>query len=182
MTTTTTTPQQCWITPPEVLQFAERVGFGNRYQFALDVAAEAHNKRCPLFIGPPGAPDDPCMIARDGLTASWYVGRNMAVWCNPPFKGCGPWLRSAARERNEYDIPSCVLTHAAHAAEWSCYGMQNADTVILVYPRINYLHPHTGKVMGGNTRDSILWIFDPANRSVGGARIIHAGPWKEIER
>jgi len=177
--TTTTVPQQCYITPPEVLEFAAHVAFGNRYSFGLDVAAEAHNHRCPLFIGPPDAPDDPCMTARNGLTASWYAGHNMAVWCNPPFKDLAPWLRKAARERNEHSIPSCVLTHAAHAAEWSRYAVANADAAILLWPRINYIDPRTGKVIGGNTRDSILWVFDPANRSIGGARIIHAGPWNE---
>lgn len=53
--------------------------------FTLDVAAAAHNAKCPDYYD----------IEDDGLTQEWCSPR---VWCNPPYSDCGSWVRKAWAE------------------------------------------------------------------------------------
>lgn len=53
--------------------------------FTLDVAAAAHNAKCPRWFG----------VADDGLALSWKGER---VWCNPPYSGLRAWVAKAWAE------------------------------------------------------------------------------------
>lgn len=67
-------------TPPEL--------FGplhERFRFTLDVAAAAHNTKCPRFF----------TKADDGLSQAWAGER---VWCNPPYSDIAPWVAKAHSE------------------------------------------------------------------------------------
>lgn len=65
-------------TTPEVFDtLSERFG-----GFTLDVAAAAHNTKCPRYF----TRED------DGLSKSWAGER---VWCNPPYSAIEPWVLKA---------------------------------------------------------------------------------------
>lgn len=53
-----------------------------RFHFTLDVAAAAHNAKCPRFF----------TRADDGLAQPWDGER---VWCNPPYSDIRPWVEKA---------------------------------------------------------------------------------------
>lgn len=68
-------------TTPEL--FAECV---DRWgMFTLDVAAAAHNAKCPRFY----------TLTDDGLMQPW---RGHRVWCNPPYSDIEPWIAKAIAE------------------------------------------------------------------------------------
>jgi len=56
-----------------------------RFGFTLDVAAAAHNAKCPRYF----------TREEDGLEQPWTGER---VWCNPPYSDVGAWVRKAWRE------------------------------------------------------------------------------------
>lgn len=55
------------------------------YRFTIDVAAAAHNTKCPRYY----TRED------NGLEQSWAGER---VWCNPPFSNIRPWVEKAWAE------------------------------------------------------------------------------------
>lgn len=63
-------------TPPELFD-----PLNERFGFTLDVAASAHNAKCPRWYG----------IEADGLEQPW-LGR---VWCNPPYSNLYAWTCKA---------------------------------------------------------------------------------------
>lgn len=64
--------------------------------FTIDVAAAAHNTKCPRFYS----------YADDGLRQSWAGER---VWCNPPFSRIGHWVEKAWREHESTDGIAMLL-------------------------------------------------------------------------
>lgn len=178
--------KQCYSTPPEFMSWAEKkvLPMFGETTFTLDVCAEAWNTRCGEYIAPPWtvfAWASGC-IATDGLTTDWKT--TGAAWCNPGFENVWPWARQARRQA-ELGQFSVMLTHATHAADWAQWTIKHASACILVNPRINFIHDprlvswleSQGKKPTGNNRDSMLWVFAPAN--LGQCRFINPEPWKK---
>lgn len=86
------------ITPNELY-----AGYHERYQFTLDVAASASNKKTDLFYD----------LAANGLRQPWAPQR---VWCNAPYSNCAAWLYKAHREF-EAGCPVIVLLLPANRTE-----------------------------------------------------------------
>lgn len=57
----------------------------DRFGFTVDVAAAAHNTKCPRYYD----------TATNGLAQSWA---GESVWCNPPYSDIAPWVRKAWEE------------------------------------------------------------------------------------
>jgi len=146
--------------------------------FGIDVCASQDNAKAASWYGEDA----------DGLVCDWKNIQNGPAWCNPPFKDVSPWISKARYECYEHGILSCVLTHMDHSTEWFRIGMENASDCILVNPRINFVqHPLLLKYMkennikpGGNDKQNVLWVFDPAWLPSSGeqAKITYPNPWR----
>jgi phage N-6-adenine-methyltransferase len=77
-------------TPPEL--FDPLMG---RFGFTLDVAAAAHNAKCPRWFG----------VEANGLEQPW-TGR---VWCNPPYSNLGAWVQKAWDEWRVGGRPELIV-------------------------------------------------------------------------
>lgn len=66
-----------------------------RFRFSIDVAAAAHNAKCPRFF-----------TIDDGLAQSWASER---VWCNPPYSNLGPWVAKAWHEWRSDRPPHVIV-------------------------------------------------------------------------
>jgi hypothetical protein len=160
--------KQCYRTPPEFFSWVSRVvlpRYGQR-SFTLDTCATPWNAMCPDFIAPPGTLETPGMVGVDGLKMPWATSG--AAWCNPGFKKLKLWVPCAIAQA-EVGQFSAVLSHAAHACEWALMAIEGARACWKLNPRINYIEDprylsyieERGKSLGGNPRDSKLWIFEP---------------------
>lgn len=94
-----------WGTPASLFEPLHK-----EFNFFIDVAAEAHNKKCPAYFGPDHR--DECR--RDAMKWDWYAAAALmapdarladypAVFMNPPYSVKGkmpiqPWLVKAAVE------------------------------------------------------------------------------------
>jgi phage N-6-adenine-methyltransferase len=147
--------------------------------FGIDVCASQDNAKAASWYDEEG----------NGLDAGWTNPQHGPAWCNPPFRDVAPWLDKARTEADEYGVMSCVLTHMDHSTEWFSEGMAMASECILVNPRINFVqHPLLLKYMkengikpGGNDKQNVLWVFDPAWLPSGGdeqAKITYPKPWR----
>lgn len=67
-----------------------------RFRFSIDVAASAHNTKCPRYFS----------IEVDGLEQSWSGER---VWCNPPYSDIRPWIEKAWHEMEEDTPPEVIV-------------------------------------------------------------------------
>lgn len=78
-------------TVPEVFDPLHRV-----YGFTIDVAAAAHNTKCPRYY----------TRADDGLAQSW---EGESVWCNPPYSSIAPWVLKAWQEHHHTGVIVMLL-------------------------------------------------------------------------
>jgi phage N-6-adenine-methyltransferase len=67
-----------------------------RFRFTLDVAAAAHNTKCPRFFS----------VNANGLAQSWAGER---VWCNPPYSDIPSWVAKAWEEWQSETPPELVV-------------------------------------------------------------------------
>lgn len=112
-----------WETPPAL--FAE---LSDEFKFALDVAANIHNRKVPCYLGP----DNYDFELRDALSADWadvlrHIGLGATCWCNPPYsRGLqAAFIHKAAVEMlrgvtTVMLIPARTDTRAFHACIWNC--------------------------------------------------------------
>ena len=79
-----------WATPIDlfVRLVAEFGGFG------LDAAADQENALAERWLGP-GSPDGDDALAAESWAA---LADNRAIWLNPPYSQCGPFMARAAAE------------------------------------------------------------------------------------
>jgi len=92
----------CWATPNEV--FAE---LDARYgPFHLDAAANKHNHKCPIWLGP-GSP----VGVTDALAKDWdarYVGTGLLrAFMNPPYSNPTPFVKKAWEQAH---AGNCMVT------------------------------------------------------------------------
>ena len=71
--------------------------------FTLDVAAAAHNAKCPRYFD----------LEADGLAQPWT---GEIVWCNPPYSDLGAWTRKALYEV-QHGCPKVVMLLPANRTE-----------------------------------------------------------------
>jgi phage N-6-adenine-methyltransferase len=76
-----------------------------RFRFTLDVAAAAHNAKCPRFFD----------AAADGLAQPWAGER---VWCNPPYSDIAPWVAKAWAEYETCDAIVMLLPANRTEQKW----------------------------------------------------------------
>lgn len=73
------------------------------FQFTLDAAANATNRRVPRFYS----------LENSGLDASW---EREHVWCNPPYSAIRPWVEKAWAE-HKAGCPLIVMLIPANRSE-----------------------------------------------------------------
>jgi phage N-6-adenine-methyltransferase len=97
-----------WETPQALFDKLDK-----EFHFNMDVAANEHNAKCPMFFD----------RNDDGLKMSWaeYAppdGRRAVVFLNPPYgKAIGQWMAKAVKEAQAGALVVC-LVHARTDTSW----------------------------------------------------------------
>lgn len=131
-----------WRTPDEVFRHLDR-----RYgPFTLDAAAEAHNAKCDLWLGPGSG------RAEDALSVDWcnYDGTAARVFCNPPYDHTADWIGYAKRQVQARKVGSVTLVVPAttdvkwwHDFVYDRHKCRNQPGVLTEFSkgRIRFLRP-----------------------------------------
>jgi phage N-6-adenine-methyltransferase len=149
-----------WRTPDEVFRYLDR-----RYgPFTLDAAAEEHNAKCDLWLGP-GSP-----IAEDALMVRWdaYAPHNWRrVFVNPPYDHTPDWISYAKGMVNLGVVGSVTLVVPAttdvkwwHYFVYDRHKCRNRPGVLTEFSkgRIRFLRPD-GTPAGSPTHGTAFVTF-----------------------
>jgi len=124
-----------WWTPPGIFD-----ALGVEYD--IDVCAPEHsNGHVPAkrFLRP----------IDDGLAVEWG---DSFVWCNPPYKGAGAWMRRLAEHGN-----GIALTFARTDTRWVQEVLPKTGAICLIAGRLSFLKG--GAKSGTSGAPSMLWGF-----------------------
>lgn len=114
-------------TPREFLDAVER-RFGT---LEFDLAANADNSVCgPHFYGL-GSP------ATDALI-TWWGGKPLFMWCNPPFIHIEPWAAKCARDRHP-EARIAFLIPASVGSNWFAEHVDGKALVLFLRPRLTFV-------------------------------------------
>ena len=117
-----------WETPQPLFDLLNR-----EFQFTIDGAANADNRKCPRWLGPGSA------IAEDAFTWRPMQIQPEIVWCNPPYgSGLGAWMALFATwAMAGADVVALVPN--ATDARWFRDGVSTATEVRLLSGRVQFV-------------------------------------------
>lgn len=142
-------------TPPELLRAIEREFRVSSW--AMDLAANAQNAVCPLYLGPGSS------IGENSLQVDWPDEGDM--WLNPEFADIEPWAVKCAAYRGRGRI--FMLVPASIGANWYQENIHGRAHVVALFPRVTFVN-HTTPY----PKDLVLVVW---NRLRGG---LSAWRWK----
>lgn len=141
--------KDCWRSPPEIFE-----PLNERFNFRYDMAAADHNALCARYY----------TEQNSALGIEWPAAWK---WCNPPYSKPLPWFQQAAQYRK-----TVLLLHLAVATQWIGIARREANTIIQLTERIQFIHARTGeRAATKNNRDSQIIIFG-RRPNPDGARIV----------
>lgn len=130
-----------WATPRKLFD-----ALNEEFGFVLDAAASDSNALC----------DDYFTIDDDALNQPWDKGGY--VWCNPPYSNSKAFAEKAKQE-------SCgvvMLLPADTSTKWFQSCVESCDEIrFIIGGRLAFIHPETGKPVGGSKAGSVLMIWYP---------------------
>ncbi|KMK51486.1 hypothetical protein RO21_06110 [[Actinobacillus] muris] len=146
-TQTAQVDKDCWATPwPEF----RGIQILLKRQFLLDACAAPHNAKCDRFF----------TQAQDCLKTDW--GEATTVWINPPYSNPTPFIQRAIEQSKQAGHYVAMLLPADTSTRWFQLCQQNAREIwFITGGRINFLHNRTGKAKTGNSKGSMIVVFDP---------------------
>ena len=152
-----------WSTPQELLDAVE-TRFGT---ITVDLAADARNHVCDVWIGPDGEASDAFLLA----PALAFVPQDV-VWCNPPYSPMRrspyrllDWAQLCGRIADASGATVLMLAPASTSSAWFADVAASHD-VMLLTPRVGFFDParedreSSAARRGGARHDSMLAVFD----------------------
>ncbi|WP_417550153.1 DNA N-6-adenine-methyltransferase [Methylophaga sp.] len=138
---------------------------GQRFNFAIDLAAERGIEKFPLFL---------CK-EQDALTMDWHKLPSPG-FCNPPYSDPKSWLKKAWTEAQLGYTSVFYLPNPNGEESFRDYAFGKASTIIYINGRIAHLAPEDfivkgknnkpdkhykkGDEVSGNTRGSCVLVYD----------------------
>ena len=142
--------RQLWQTPKWFFDYWNR-----HYDFAVDIAASESNHLCSDFI----------TAEQNALDYDFssYVGEY--VWCNPPYREIGPWVDLFCKNADEHRVGTVALLPADISTSWFKAASTTADEIIFITGgRLSFVRADTQQPIGGNTKGSVILIYNPAKK------------------
>lgn len=143
-----------WATPMPVY-----LALDVEFDFKADICASDHNAKHPLYLT---QQDD--ALANWEVNLSGFVEPGDYVWCNCPYSGIAPWI-ALANQLKQQGIGTVMLVMADSSVAWYAAALELCSEVReVIRGRIAFLNPETGQPVSGNSKGSLLLIFDPYGR------------------
>jgi phage N-6-adenine-methyltransferase len=117
------------------------------FDLRVDACANPANKKLKKFWD----------VDKNGLQQDWR-GKN--VWCNPPYKGIGPWIqRGQGAASRAGGTRSVFLLPARCEQPWFHVSLFHASEISFFTGRIQFKSP-PGIKSSSNRESSVLVVFD----------------------
>ena len=127
-------------------------------QFACDIAASSENHLVSTYL----TEED------DSLTYDFSNFKGKYLWCNPPYSDITPWVELAIKNRNELGVGTVLLIPADTSVRWFGRCVDEADEITFITAgRINFVRADTQLPVNGNTKGSMLVLFDTVKNPKG---------------
>jgi phage N-6-adenine-methyltransferase len=125
--------KQTYCTPIEFIHAIQRVFHVGAW--AVDLAATAENRICPVHLGPGSARGE------NALLVDWgYIDGDR--WMNPPFENIEPWAKKAALHRKVGR--TFMLVPASVGSNWYAEHVHGVAHVVALSPRITFVGETAG--------------------------------------
>jgi len=130
-----------WCTPRKLFDH-----LNEEFGFVLDAAASDENHLCDRYF----------TIDDDALNQSWDAGGY--VWCNPPYSNSKAFVKKAESS----GVGVVMLLPADTSTQWFQNCVKSCDEIrFIIGGRIAFIHPESGKPVGGGKSGSLLMIWYP---------------------
>ncbi|MFK5216744.1 phage N-6-adenine-methyltransferase [Glaesserella parasuis] len=145
-----------WATPWDVFWGTEKL-LGRI--FDLDACASPNNAKCERYI----------TAEQDCLVTEWGESP-LNVWINPPYSNPLPFIERAIQQSHKYGHFVVMLLPADTSVEWFELCVTKATDIWFITAgngkggRINFLHNADGKAKSGNSKGSMLVVFNGSKR------------------
>lgn len=142
-----------WRTPPEIF-----AAVNAEFNFAGDAAASAANALHHRYL----------TEQQNALQVSWadHFGSGF-VWCNPPYSDITPWVEKASAECQN-GVGTVMLVPADTSVGWFKAARPECTEVrFIIGGRLAFINAATGKPVSGNSKGSILIIWNPYHPGAG---------------
>lgn len=145
--------RDCWQTPRWLFN-----AINKQLNFVCDIAASEANHLVSDYL----------TQEVDAFTFDFEGLRNGYVWCNPPYSDITPWVDLAIKNRNEYGVGTVLLIPADTSVKWFGKCVDEADEITFITEgRISFVRADTGESINGNTKGSMLVLFDKVKNPKG---------------
>lgn len=142
-----------WQTPRWLFE-----AINKRYKFTCDIAASLENHLVDTFL----TEED------NALTYDFSGFEGKYLWCNPPYSDITPWVELAIRNRNEFKAGTVLLIPADTSVKWFGRCVDEADEIVFITEgRISFVRADTGDAISGNTKGSMLVLFNTVKNRQG---------------
>lgn len=122
-----------------------------RFKFEIDGCATPANALCDMYI----------TQADDFTNPIRKLRSQSSIWVNPPYSNPLPFVERAAQLKTEGHLVVMLLP-ADKSTKWYQVIQANATEVIdIIGGRISFIHPQTGEETKGNSKGSMVAVFDP---------------------
>jgi phage N-6-adenine-methyltransferase len=133
-----------WSTPQPVFDW-----LNDQFNFDLDVCASEENHKTKYYLSKD----------QTALEEDWF-GWGDRGFCNPPYsRGMIKQFIDKAVEEATKGFETVFLVPNTTEASW-CKMDQADEVIFIVGGRLSFVHPTTGKPQAGNTKGSMIMVFN----------------------
>lgn len=147
-----------WATPMPVY-----LALDCEFNFVADICASESNAKHPQYLT---ELDDALSIDvhRHPFKRGSALKPGSFVYCNPPYSKITPWIELAAKLRR-HGVGVVMLVMADSSVGWYYDALQQCDEIReVVKGRLAFINPDTGRPVSGNSKGSLILVFEPYGR------------------
>lgn len=127
-----------------------------RKDFVCDIAASKTNHLVRNYLSE----------ERSAFNFDFEEFRGRYVWCNPPYSDISPWVDLAIRNQQNHGVGTVLLIPADTSVGWFDKCRTYANSIMFITGgRVSFVRADTGLPVSGNTKGSMLVIFEPTSTS-----------------
>lgn len=153
--------RDCWQTPEYMRNWVR-----NTFLTNVDGCADKHNRLHEMYIGLDNA-EFVDFLNFDEKDLQEYISCNEyldqpRIFVNPPYSNPMPFVQRAVQLMTKHNMFVVMLLPADKSTKWyKLINLTATQVIDIIGGRIDFVNPNTGKSEKGNSKGSIIVVFDP---------------------